>query len=520
MNGFRPDQFLEALLACFREFDNRSVVLGRTLAGVPADEQTRAEWLEYHARRYVLDHFLSALGWDLPAVELLSQHLENVQLEAGIASISTGHRRFLDYLGCERASGAPALLLEAKRPSLRLSVVAEGANTARHPFGDALRNYLRYRDKPSDNFGLSSEWCTYLDDVADYVRSVKQSARSPQRVVISNGEWIIAFVDPDATFCRDTSEIGGGIMVYQDRQTIVDNYADVFRLLSYKEVCQHIVPFVPQELSGYLRSGDISVAMHAVRVTYSDRPGNYRQIPCISVSPILVLLGERIGRVLIETRNGDDEFVMPLSNDGAIREHCEQVSSSAIRLKSEVEEILRCGSLPLIAIEQYFGDDRRFSIQSAVVEHSVAGSGVRSFVILTGAAQHFLVNSGEYTQCPFHSFQTAMRDGVHHRAGPLEQPTTRPKCFFPNSSAFHCAHRDTAAVKVLPVTEISRERAGPRSASDGEPFCEIWRLDEYLCCRSCVYQHVCSFSELFSLPCPSLSPPSSDASSSPLCSLV
>jgi hypothetical protein len=34
------------------------------------------------------------------------------------------------------------------------------------------------------------------------------------------------------------------------------------------------------------------------------------------------------------------------------------------------------------------------------------------------------------------------------------------------------------------------------------PFCEIWKFEEHLCCRTCAFEEVCTKAEVFSgLPC-------------------
>jgi hypothetical protein len=43
--------------------------------------------------------------------------------------------------------------------------------------------------------------------------------------------------------------------------------------------------------------------------------------------------------------------------------------------------------------------------------------------------------------------------------------------------------------------------SGPRSGQNRDVFCEIAPVDEFLCCRLCAFQQVCSASDILRLPC-------------------
>jgi len=65
----------------------------------------------------------------------------------------------------------------------------------------------------------------------------------------------------------------------------------------------------------------------------------------------------------------------------------------------------------------------------------------------------------------------------------------------------HCAHRDVISAKGTPITPANRSQCGPRSGRDGQAFCEIWRFEQHLCCRTCAFEEVCLKVAVFQLPC-------------------
>jgi len=76
-----------------------------------------------------------------------------------------------------------------------------------------------------------------------------------------------------------------------------------------------------------------------------------------------------------------------------------------------------------------------------------------------------------------------------------------PRSFFISTEPNHCAHRDAASAKAAMITETNRTRCGARSGRNGQAFCEIWAFEQYLCCRTCVFEDACMRAALLRLPC-------------------
>jgi hypothetical protein len=61
--------------------------------------------------------------------------------------------------------------------------------------------------------------------------------------------------------------------------------------------------------------------------------------------------------------------------------------------------------------------------------------------------------------------------------------------------------RDVAGAKHVIIGSENLQSCGPRSGRNKDVFCEIAPVDEFLCCRLCAFQQVCSASDILRLPC-------------------
>jgi hypothetical protein len=100
-----------------------------TVAG--AAQIRKKEWLECHARDFVLDHLLAALNWQkTPTLDATPYVQANLVIEQPpdvggqprrkLKPSDKEKRKRMDYLGYERDTDRPLLVLEAKRPELQL----------------------------------------------------------------------------------------------------------------------------------------------------------------------------------------------------------------------------------------------------------------------------------------------------------------------------------------------------------------------------------------------------------------
>jgi hypothetical protein len=103
--------------------------------------------------------------------------------------------------------------------------------------------------------------------------------------------------------------------------------------------------------------------------------------------------------------------------------------------------------------------------------------------------------------CPFHDWAACEGAGVASMSAPVVIRSISPRSFFFSREVHHCAHRDVNSAKASAITSANRDRCGPRSGEAGQAFCEIWRFEQHLCCRTCVFEEVCTKADVFRLPC-------------------
>jgi hypothetical protein len=93
------------------------------------------------------------------------------------------------------------------------------------------------------------------------------------------------------------------------------------------------------------------------------------------------------------------------------------------------------------------------------------------FLFVTGDFPHFLLAAPRVAACLGHEWGECRRVGVEFGAHAILNQSVKPKVYYPSGAGHHCAHRT--------VHDRRAER------------CHTGVLDEYLCCKACIYQSVC-----------------------------
>ena len=402
--------------------------------------------------------------------------------EAPVRSQHRGTIRFLDYLGIEAETENPLLIVETKRPSAELPSTLKPAAT----YSEVICRGLA--GEP-----LSGEWNKWLLDLIDYLRSVYAHAQKvPRRVVITNGDWLIVFVDPADSFLNSGNRDPTCILVFSKRADIENRYYELFETLEHGRVLGRVSPLKLGELPFYVEGTEIDRAMLGLKLCYNELRKNYKHSPAIWIAPV-VFLRSRFGAWL-RVEQPPEEHELPHDND-QLPTHLNQIQRAAEELLAEVN--LRLGvSLQPVRLSRHFEDQAGFEAIGGV-----ADCGVNEYVVVTGDKTHFILHALSVLDCPYHDWVTCNRAGVASNPGPVTARSTSPRSFFVSGEPHHCAHCDVSSAKATPITSANRGRCGPRSGKDSQAFCEIWRFEVHLCCRACVFEEVCAKSTVFQLPC-------------------
>lgn len=436
--------------------------------------------LEAHARAYIVNALLAALNWRLDARP--EDGLPNIVPEAPIRSEERKSVRFLDYLGLERSTYNPLLIVETKRPNAPLPRTLVPAST----YSEVICRGLAGES-------LKGDWNRWLRDLGDHVRSVyARVQKAPNRVVITNGDWLIVFLEPSDAFLDHGRRDPTRVLVFSSRTEIEDRFYEVFRHLEHRQVLGQASALAPGEMSFHLSPEAVERAMHGLHLRYIEQPGIYRLVPVIKVAPV-VFLRSRYG-AWFRVESPPRDYELPYEKDDLSR-HLAEVRQAAEGLFSAVIRQIGHPMQPL-PLSKHYEDDDGFAAIPGVRE-----CGRDEFLVATGDKTHYLLPEPDAPDCSYHDWLACQGTGVACNPGPLAVRSTSPRAFFVSAELHHCAHRDVISAKATPITSANRPRCGPRSGQDGQAFCEIWRFEQHLCCRTCTFQDVCTKAAVFQPPC-------------------
>lgn len=241
--------------------------------------------------------------------------------------------------------------------------------------------------------------------------------------------------------------------------------------------------------------------MHGLRLEYTKLVGMYgfeRQE--IRVAPLLLIHAQNGDWFRFERREETSIHKVP-SSASSLPEHLQAVKTSAEELLQEVNRVVGKALTPNSLVEHYANREAFVTLPGVKEDTTVSEKKRREFIVLTGTHTHYLLPEPSVGDCPHHFWEQCQAQGVAVNTPILGRGTTQPRCFFPSGQLHHCAHRDVARIKSCPIDPHNREQCGCRSGRDYEAFCEIAPFEEYLCCRTCVFEEVCTKAPVFYLPC-------------------
>jgi hypothetical protein len=438
--------------------------------------------LEIHARTYYVNAFLAALNWRLDKNP--TDDLPNLAEEVAVRSTADSSTRFLDYLGFEGNCAKPLLIVETKRPGYPLP----RASTETAAYSEIICRGLA--GEP-----LLEPWNQWLNSLRDYVRRVQQTSQVvPKRVVITDGEWMILFLDPQDAFLNTGRPVSSNILVYQNREAIEWRFDEVFRNLEYQRVAGTVNALVPSELPHYVTVDQVYRVLHGLHLLYTRQRGIYREVPVIKVAPVLFLMTRHGSWLRVESP--PQEFKLP-ENYNDITNHIQKVQDVAQTLLNEVNRQLRA-HFEASPLSEHYEDEDSFAVLPGVLQLQRD-----EFLLVTGDQTHYLLPRPSVPNCPYHDWHSCEQHGVPSYPGPILNRSLCPRSFFVSGELHHCAHRDVSAAKACSINAANRSQCGARSGRDGQAFCELWRFEEHLCCRTCAFEQVCTRAQAFNLPCSS-----------------
>ena len=382
-----------------------------------------------------------------------------------------GSRRRLDYHGRDNLHGRSLLVVEAKRPRLRLpDSSGESLHTS---FANAF-NAIHKQNTAVHS--ISVKWQKILESVVDYIRRIVESyGHAPTRFAISNGEWFVVISDLERSLLRGEA-VADHVSVFEDTADIVSR-ADTFcSLLGYRRLSGHIPAQHPSALSDFIPAGEVATCARIVDVHYV-RHGE-RQ-PLISVS-IGVWIRIRRGAWVLFQKNYSNQFVILSDDTSNLPEELSRVKSRANDLLDELRAHHELRFASMDELEKALEDDRSsldfFEPPSILVRAKQRDV----YRVVTSEHVLYFTENSLHDDCRFHSWGPCRNDGSAVGDRPVVAPSTEPRCFFPSGSPYHCAHS---------AIQVRRSKV-----------CLLLPFEEYLCCRRCVFLNRC-WPEKDSMPC-------------------
>jgi hypothetical protein len=451
-----------------------------------AEVPDRDENLEVHIRTYVIDPLLEALNW---------QNGKNIVIEAFLRDQFTNTRRRLDYLGHERDAVYPLLIVEAKRPNAPFIDVTQSLQPGRNYIyseTQLLADALHYlKDSQQPKVPLLKVWSDWLSDVRTYcLNTHNNTGRMPQRVVITNGAWLIIFKDPEDAFCGDARPAESEIFLFRSVKRIEDSRRLVFELLDYNRIAAFNRPISPAEISVHFAVEEFEVGINALQVSYSDVAAGYCAIPTVNVIPEIFLRHRRGGWIRVTSGRPDPLPHRPRDLD----QHLADVAAVHATLMGQVEAAVQ-HRVPILSIEEHY--KRHLHVELP----GVRSNGTDRFLVLTGNQSHFIKHRSDFEQCRYHWLHLAAADGQAPSNIPPSVSTSPRTHFGSNAETAHCSHATVQTLKSVQIGADNRRRYPPRDGAEDGPFCKLWGFETFLCCRRCVFQPVCGQAVGAMMPC-------------------
>ncbi|WP_234820881.1 hypothetical protein [Sinorhizobium medicae] len=437
---------------------------------------------EHDTRIFFFDRLLKLLGWELGAGGDVAEE----------ARIKAGTTKFIDYVGVNGDTRAPALVLEAKAWDKPI-ITGRGTwvGKAKEELIVAAIEHLKKGGAKGDA-PVAGDWHDYLDQIGGYVRAFKDNyGHDVPSAVLASGQWLLIFTNPVKTFW------GGNVtdsdFALFEMQEFIPQAHRIFERMS-RVVLADTAPLriYSTQLPNYVSPANLKAAYHGLLIRY-EKSG----APLIGQRPLILLYPalfvERDDQALFTVIDGDDGIQLRQTTleDGGdvLAPHIDDIAAAAQAL------IQSCSTHLGVAIAPgHLEDFPGFPETSVVAASGLALGAPRKLFVrpvrgssdqwlaVTGNLPHYLLPE-PVLECRFHSWSECRSENQAIGDGAVGSPSVeRPRAFFVDAKPHHCANRT-----------LDQRR---------ENRCHVRAIDGRFCCRACAYQDVCwSGNEAGTLPC-------------------
>ena len=437
---------------------------------------------EHDTRVFFFDRLLKFLGWELGAGG-------NVAEEARIKADTT---KFVDYVGVNPNTRAPALILEAK--AWDKPMISGKGKWRDQPKSNLIVAAVKHINAggAKDKSPVTGEWHDNLSQLARYIRMFKeQHEHSVPCAVLSSGQWLLIFKTPVATFCD--LYVNDQQFYLIERDAYIANAHVIFEQMARVMLADSApIRIRSSQLGNYVNGANFSAAYHGILISY-EASGTplFAQQPRILVYPSVIIQRDDdalftvidaeipIVMQLSRTKDGEDTFAPHVNAVAAAAQALLASCSAELALPLEPSNLAGFPGFPE-ASAMAAGGLALGKVQKLLVQPVRATS--NNWLAVTGDLPHYLYEVPA-VDCRFHAW--AECSAVHRSIGAnaVNSPTTKnPRAFFVDTKLHHCAHQTVA------------DRRDDR--------CHIKMIDARTCCKACAYHVSCwSVAEAAALPC-------------------
>lgn len=474
-------------------------------ATLTAEDELNKGLLEAQFRLTFFDPLLNALNWYTTTAKLgRRETLDYVNTVIEPQSHVTGNQwQYFDYLGFEQqgTSITPLMLFEAKRPSEKLPATNALVRAGVTKGLSEDEKIVEIIAKALRGAQISGPWKEHVTQLQGYVKAIfSRTNRYPKKVAITNGEWLLIFTQPDKIFSDAPSFTTDHLMLFSSHAKIESNLNKIFDELAYINLRETIHEINIGEIG--FKSSQFDYALRGLYLIRHKKPSTVFSGGAaeIIVSPMVFLHSINGSWSYIR---GDKEFDMP-GNYADLKHHLQSVQQYSDELFQRVEGYMTGGQFQPQTLNHHYGSVSFEDLKSVIELKERSTPSEDHIYLVTGEFHHFILpnptNSDCLTTHHYYQWSSCNSCGVANTAVPIVRRDFDLKSFFRADALemHHCAHQQVTSAKSHQIPSSSSFK---RSRSSGEAFCEIWPFEQYLCCRTCIFQDVCLSSGVFNLPC-------------------
>ena len=102
---------------------------------------------------------------------------------------------------------------------------------------------------------------------------------------MTNGDWLIAFLDPADAFLDEGTANPSKILVFEDRNDLEARFGELYVNLEHRKVVGGLPSVTPPEIGFHITKDMVDRVTHGLRATYIESMGIYQPFPLIKVAP-------------------------------------------------------------------------------------------------------------------------------------------------------------------------------------------------------------------------------------------